>query len=130
MASANIDLADGTKITIVGTPEEIARIIELYGRGPQLPSKNEPVLKAPWRARPGRQPSARGRSGAMQHIRSLNEEGFFHERQTIASVQKKLEEIGHIYPQTHLSTPLRRLVQSKELRRLKEGKNWVYVHAG
>jgi hypothetical protein len=33
MATANIDLSDGTKVMVDGSPEEIARILNLY-RGP------------------------------------------------------------------------------------------------
>ena len=65
----------------------------------------------------------------MQQLRLLISEQFFDVRQSLSNVQSKLEELGHIYPQNQISTPLRRLVMSRELRRLREGKNWIYVIA-
>lgn len=130
MATASIDLRDGTTIKIDGTPEEIARVLELYG-GHSRPLIDAPApVPIPTRRRvTERESPQRARNGAMQHIRELIGEGFFSERRSIAEVQAKLEEFGRIYPQTHLSTPLRRLVMKKELRRLREGKNWAYVDA-
>ena len=57
------------------------------------------------------------------------EKGYFKSKRTIGDIQKKLEEMGHIYALTSLSTPLIRLTRSKNsaLRRLKENKQWVYV---
>jgi len=129
MATANIDLTDGTKIVVEGTPDEIARVLELYRCGPSpVPRESASVSsrsERPQRLR--RESPSRSRSGAMQYIRALISDQFFAERQSISNVQSKLEELGHIYPLTHLSTPLRRLAQSKELRRLRQGRNWVYV---
>jgi hypothetical protein len=81
------------------------------------------------KAIPGESGGGRTRGGAMVHIRDLIESGFFSERRSISDVQGRLEELGRIYPQTHLSTPLRRLILSKELRRLRDGSNWAYVDA-
>jgi hypothetical protein len=135
VATANIDLKDGTKILIEGTPEEIVRVLALYkpGHSPSPSGANDLAnagAKRPdARKSERRDVSARSRTGAMQHIRELIHEDFFSERRSIAHVQAKLEELGRIYPQTHLSTPLRRLVMNKELRRLRDGTNWAYVDA-
>ena len=130
MATANIDLADGTRIVIEGTPDEIARVLALY----RQTSDRVLPTEAPRTSSNGKRPAGstksvvtRSREGTMQYMRDLIDDRFFSERRSIADVQHKLEELGHIYPQTHLSTPLRRLVQSRELRRLKEGRNWLYV---
>jgi len=134
MATANIELPNGTKVLIEGSPEEIARVLELY----RQPS--HAMIVAPRRdvkkqrggsGSPGARPdsSSRGRTGIMQQLRFLISEQFFDARQTLSNVQSKLEELGHIYPQNQISTPLRRLVVGRELRRLREGKNWVYVIA-
>jgi hypothetical protein len=133
MATANIELPDGTKVLIEGSPEEIARVLDLY-RHPISdairPKRDEAKQGERGEASQTRlESSSRSRTGVMQHIRRLIGEQFFDARQSISSVQSKLEELGHIYPQTHISTPLRRLVLSRELRRLREGKNWVYVIA-
>src|ERR1700733_14777806 len=134
MPTANIELPNGTKVQIDGSPEEIARVLALYQQplGTPQPSGREPAPQPPSRKprkvrRSGAGP--RSRSGAIQHIRLLIAEQFFDERQSLANVQVKLEEHGHIYSQNQISTPLRRLVVSRELRRLREGKNWIYVIA-
>ena len=136
MATANINLADGTKVVISGSPDEIARVLSLY-RQAQVPADAPEVTRDDRRAlvvhssvdHKKRKESKVGvRGGAMQHIRGLIDESFFSDRRSIADVQGKLEELGRIYPLTHLSTPLRRLVVKKELRRLRNGKNWVYVN--
>ena|ERR1700733_3623929 len=135
MPTANIELTDGTKIAIEGSPEEIARVIALYQQpkvGMPAPFRHEPALPTPSRkSRKPRRAGAPGRSrnGIMQQLRLLITEQFFDERQTLAGVQMKLEQNGHIYSQNQISTPLRRLVVSRELRRLREGKNWIYVIA-
>lgn len=117
MATANIQLPDGTRVSIEGAPEEIARVLSLYG--PRGSPADAPV--------PERAASNRVTNGAVRHLRELIAENFFTERRSLADVQRRLESLGHIFPVTHLSTPLRRLVIGKELRRLRAGRNWVYV---
>jgi hypothetical protein len=53
---------------------------------------------------------------------------FFKTKRGLGEVQKKLEEGAHIYPVTHLSPVLFRLVGARELRRIKEGGTWKYVN--
>ncbi len=64
----------------------------------------------------------------MGHIRQLKSEGFFGTKRTLGSIQERLEELGHIYPQTSLSPALIKLTKKRELRRLKEKGVWVYVN--
>jgi hypothetical protein len=123
MATANIQLPDGTKVSIEGSPEEVARLLALYG-------SKEPAGDQPRNKRPKRASSiTRAGSGAAPHLHNLIVENYFSERRSLADVQHRLEELGHIFPLSHLSTPLRRLVVGRELRRLREGKNWVYVRS-
>jgi hypothetical protein len=134
MATANIELPNGTKVLIEGSPEEIARVLELYrqpSRAMIVAPKPEETKQRRRGGAPDARPdsSSRGRTGIMQQLRFLISEQFFDARQTLSNVQSKLEELGHIYPQNQISTPLRRLVVGRELRRLREGKNWVYVIA-
>src|SRR5260221_5629563 len=63
----------------------------------------------------------RATGGAMQYLRELIGENFFSERRSVSDVRSRLEDLGHIYPVTHISTPMRRLVHSRELRRLRQG---------
>jgi hypothetical protein len=123
MASAKIQLPDGTEVTIEGTPEEIGRVLALYG--PRDLADESPTKKKPRRS----SVTARSGSGAVSHLRDLIAENYFSERRSLANVQRRLEELGHIFPLNQLSTPLRRLVVGKQLRRLREGKNWVYVRS-
>lgn len=136
MATANIDLPNGSKVQVEGTAEDINKILAACGAittGAAGPGGDVPASMSQ-RAKVknnGSDHNGRGvrraTGGAMQHIRELIDEHFFKEKRSISNVQEKMEELGHIYPLTHLSTPLRRLVRNKELRRMREGKNWVYV---
>lgn len=130
MPTANIDLPDGTRVRIEGSPEEIARVLTLYGqsRSSTAAIEDGPITAVAVSRPVGRaQGSRTNGGGAMQRLRALIEEQFFTERRSISDVQHRLEVLGHIYPLTHLSTPLRRMVVNKELRRLRSGRNWVYV---
>jgi|ERR1700722_1817931 hypothetical protein len=135
MPTANIELPDGTKVAIDGSPEEIARVLALYQQprgGGSSPPPHEPAHRSSGGKshKAGRSDAgARSRNGIMQQLRSLIAEGFFDARQTLENARAKLEEHGHIYAQNQISTPLRRLVVSRELRRLRDGDNWIYVIA-
>jgi hypothetical protein len=69
-----------------------------------------------------------GKKGPSSYILELKQEEFFKQKRTLPEVQKKLEENGHIYAQNSLSTPILRLVRSRQLRRIKEDDVWVYVN--
>jgi hypothetical protein len=127
MATANIDLSDGTKVMVDGSPEEIARILSLY-RGPICSTSTALVPVARQLiAVPGSERRSQKATGPMQHLRDLISENFFSECRHLSEVRQELETRGHIYPLTHLSNPIRRLVVSKELRRLREGRLWAYA---
>lgn len=130
MATANIDLPSGAKVQIEGTAEDINKILAACGA---VNATGEPVpltTKAKRnRANNDANTPRRATSGVMQQIRELIDDAFFGQKRSISDVQRKLEETGHIYPLTHLSTPLRRLVRNKELRRMRDGRNWAYVNA-
>lgn len=69
----------------------------------------------------------KGNKGPQTLILELRNNDFFSEQRSIADVQKKLEELGHIFAQTSLSAPLIRLVRSQKLKRIKENDAWYYV---
>lgn len=130
MAKANIDLPNGTKIIVDGTSDDINAVLKLFT------NTSAPTPSADKKKNGKRKSSSHKKSGVKRtqkgpnlYILEIKEDGFFDKKKTINDIQQKLEENGHIYPQTHLSTPLRRLVQKKELRRIKEDGNWVYVKA-
>ena len=129
MAKANLVLLDGTKVTIEGTVEEVAILIEKF-KNNDGNNQTSSGKKRKKRSGAGKKTSSRNKSkiGTTGLILNLCESGFFKSRRTISDVQKKLEEQGHIYALTSLSTPLVRLVRKKELRRIKDKKGWIYVN--
>ena len=126
MAKATLVLQDGTKVTIEGSPEEVATLLSKF-------SQPEPIVGIVKRSgktiavHKGPAPKKKPVRGPVGHISALREEGVFKTRQTLPDIQRKLEEQGHIYAQSSLSPALVRIVRKRELRRLKEKKGWVYV---
>ena len=126
MAKANLVLPDGTKVTIEGTATEVATLLDRFSQMDSGTRRSTP------RARSGQARKKSGsakklRRGPTGHILHLRDEGFFKSRRALPDIQRKLEEQGHIYAQTSLSPVMLRLVKTRELRRLKEKKGWVYV---
>ena len=128
MPKANIVLADGTKVMVEGTPDEVAAVLQRITANvsspPALNASRTPRKKAAARSTSSKAPP----KGPADYIRALAADDFFKTKRGLADVQKKLEEGAHIYPVTHLSPALFRLVRSKELRRIKEGGTWKYVN--
>lgn len=129
MARAILKLRDGTIVTIEGTPDEVARLLELVSADG---SATTPSL----RPQRGASPVVRERSrtsrpranGPVEYIRSLIADGFFADKRALGDVRTALEARGHIYPVTSLSPALVRLVRSGEVRRIKENAHWRYVN--
>jgi hypothetical protein len=128
MASANIKSATGAKITVEGTPTEIAQIIAAI-------EQTRPFTKASERVNSHASSTKRNRSssngksrGPTGYVSELKNDGFFKERRSLNDVRLALEQNGHIYPRTTLSPVLLALVKSKELGRVKSGHTWAYVH--
>jgi hypothetical protein len=135
MPKANVVLADGTKVTIDGTADEVAMVLQRISSGVSQASSGG-ISKGPRRRRakpaasgPGKGTSGKAKSkGPVDYIRELAKEDFFKTKRGLGDVQQKLEEGAHIYPVTHLSPVLFRLVHLKELRRIKEDGTWKYVN--
>ena len=123
MAKAEINLPNGTKITIDGTPEEIIKIKESLSNEQPTSTKKKQVVNK------NSMPRKVSKEGPLVRIRLLIEKKFFNEKRTIENVRKKLEEMAIFYKASDLSTSLIRLVQSGELRRLKEEGQWRYVNS-
>ena len=130
MPKANVVLADGSRVTIEGTADEVAVLLERISGGSVKPHDAGGRKGAGRR----RKSAAKGGSarttatGPADYIRKLVTEDFFKTKRGLGDVQAKLEEGAHIYPVTHLSPVLFRLVRGKELRRIKEGGTWKYVN--
>jgi hypothetical protein len=128
MAKATLTLPDGTTVLIEGSAEEIARIMSLHSTTIQAQPSHHPSTTKPKKPKITSKKSSQSGAGPKQRIFELKSLGFFDEKKSIVDIQKKLEEQGHIYAQTSLSPALVRLVRSKDLRRVKEDKVWMYVN--
>lgn len=131
MAKANVVLADGTKVTIDGTPEEVGALLDRISGGAPQPSVGGSSKST--RRRRGKSTAKRSTGktkpkGPADYIRELVAENYFKTKRGLGDVQKKLEEGAHIYPVTTLSPVLFRLVKARELRRIKEDGTWKYVN--
>lgn len=128
MAKANLVLANGTKVMIQGTPEEVAILLSRCSQAGE-PSPLDATPGHSRRKNRGRSTNAppKKKSGPTLYITELVAEQYFKSKRTLGDIQKKLEERGHIYAQTSLSPVLTRLTRRRDLRRIKEKKGWVYV---
>jgi hypothetical protein len=128
MAKANLVMPDGTKVQIEGTPDEVATLIARC-------SSSTPVSAAGRNASHGKRrretgASSRGaqrKDGPTAFVTELAAQGYFKSKRSLPDIQKKLEELGHIYAQTSISPTLTRLTRKRVLRRIKEKDGWVYV---
>ncbi len=124
MAKANLTLPGGAKVTIEGSADEVAALLNRFSGSESATSRSSTHRGAAVKGRATRKGIPRGPTG---YILQLRDEGFFKARRSLPDIQRKLEEQGHIYAQTSLSPALVRLVRVRELRRIKEKKNWAYV---
>jgi hypothetical protein len=128
MAKANLIMPDGTKVQIEGTADEVAVLISRCSTGPD-PSigGGRPSRK---KRKPGKNSSTssgKRKDGPTVFISQLATGGFFKSKRSLPNIQKKLEELGHIYAQSSISPILTRLTRKRVLRRIKEKDGWVYV---
>jgi len=123
MTKANIQLPNGTKISVEGTSEEVAKTIRLMKEFSPYPKKRANRDKSRDKRK---KPS---KIGVIGRIREIIKDDFFKEQKDLKEIRKELEQKGHIYPVTSLSPALIRLVRSRELRRIKRNKIWTYVGA-
>jgi hypothetical protein len=116
MAKAHITTPEGARITIDGTPKEIAAVVEeLKARA----AKGGPA--------PRRVTGRSGRVLLVDLLASLKDGGFFKKPRDLASVKSALEEMGHHYPVTTLSPVMLRQVRHRNLRRIREKGRWMYT---
>jgi hypothetical protein len=119
MAKAQITTPEGVTIKVDGTADEIAAVIAKLKKSPE----QEPKAK----------PRGKNRRKKIQRVQlvdlvdSLIDGGFFKKPQDLAAIKSALEEMGHHYPVTTLSGAMLRKVRNRSLRRLKQGKLWVYT---
>lgn len=121
MAKANIQTKSGTTIVIDGTPEEISDIIGVVqkkedGHGSRGTTHRRCTTS-----------QANKGTSLTDLLLEIREEGYFDKPQGLVEIKKILEEKGHIYPVTTLSGALLNQARKRFLRRIREGKRWVYV---
>jgi hypothetical protein len=119
MAKANIETTNGTKITIDGNEDEIAKIIKAINH--QEPHIERTVPKDIKKSK------MKTKSGLTDYVRELKEEGFFDKPKDLVQIKNELARKTLIYPITSIQPTLVRLIQNRELGRLKENLKWVYV---
>jgi hypothetical protein len=123
MAKASLLRPDGTKVQIEGTADEVAVLIARCSSVTQLPTTRT-KHKA---GKSHSTTSGQRKDGPQVFISQLAADGYFKSKRSLSDIQKKLEELGHIYAQTSISTPLTRLTRKRVLRRIKEKDGWVYI---
>ena len=118
MAKAHVTTGNGTKITIEGSPEEVAALVaRIEGKAPSQ-SRSETKSRQRRRA---------ASTGPVALISELIDGGFFKKPKELSAIKLALEEQGHYYPATSLSPVMLRLVRRRSLRRIKDKKRWLYV---
>jgi len=124
MAEAKIQLPGGAVVDVIGTPDEVARIVSMLK---QPSAAASPAGSHAKRASPTA--DAATRAGPRGYILELKAGGFFKaNKRSIRDVQEALEARGYIYPVTTLSGALLDLVKKRHLGRVKEDGTWLYVH--
>ena len=118
MAKAHITTKEGTKVTIEGTPDEVAALTVKLGGVTASGSEG---------GKRSRKRQEKTKATPVNLVSTLIDGGFFRKPKDLAAVKVALEEMGHVYPVTTLSPALLRFVRKRQLRRLKEKKHWLYT---
>ena len=118
-AKAHIITKNRTKITIEGTPREVATLVSQLKIGIQTAKTTAGNAKK-YKSKPKATP--------INLISELIDGGFFKKPKELSAIKLALEEQGHYYPVTSLSPALLRLVRKHYLRRIKDKKRWLYVN--
>lgn len=121
MAKANITTKDGTKITVEGTPKEVADLVAQL-KGDKLRSASDKPRKSN-----KREVLDKARPTPINLIVDLIDGDFFKKPRELSAIKNALAEQGYHYPVTSLSPAALRLVRKRQLRRMKDKKRWLYV---
>lgn len=118
MAQARIEMKSGTRIVVEGTSQEVAEIVAVIQRREDAHGVTSTKSMR----------TSKNTTGRLSDLLlEMREEGYFDKPQGLVEVKKVLEEKGHIYPVTTLSGTLLAATKKRLLRRMSEGKRWVYV---
>ena len=91
MAKAQLTTTDGVKVTVEGTPDEVAALVAKLGGGTPSHPKREVVARS-------RKSAAK--AGPVSLITDLIDGGFFKKPKELSAIRLALEEQGHFYPAT------------------------------
>lgn len=122
MAKANIITKDGIKISVEGTPKEVADLVAQLKGDKQHLSHDKEHKKGSRQETPDKT-----RSTPINLMADLIDGGFFKKPRELSAIKNALAEQGYHYPVTSLSPTALRLVRKRQLRRLKDKKRWLYV---
>ncbi|MEK7604277.1 MAG: hypothetical protein AAB442_00535 [Patescibacteria group bacterium] len=123
MAKANITTKEGVKITVEGTPKEVADLVSQLQGGK---SRSAPT-KTDGRSSRKEAMSDKARPTPISLVTDLIDGGFFKKPRELSAIKNALAEQGYHYPVTSLSPTALRLVRKRHLRRIKDKKRWLYV---
>lgn len=118
MAKALIKRPDGTVVSIEGTSQEIAEVMQRVEKRAEYKGGGRVAKKD---------------RGSVVHaslpdlLSSLIDGGFFKKPKDLAATKAGLAELGHVYPVTTLSPAMIRMVRRRFLRRIKQGNRWFYT---
>ena len=118
-------LPDGTKVIIDGSAEEVRAVLDRWHT-----DQSKRPKRGRTRSSASSAPKKKARTARVQLvdlIASLIDGGFFKKPKDLGSVKAALEEMGHHYPVTTLSPTMLRQVRSRNLRRLKQDRRWMYT---
>jgi hypothetical protein len=120
MAKAQLVLASGTKVTLEGSEDEIAKLVMRLD-GKESPSPKIAVEKK------NRGTASKSKSTVSDLINGLLSDGLLKHPTDLATIKRALEQQGHYYPNPTIATALLRLVKKRQLRRVKQEGQWRYV---
>jgi len=115
MAKAYIETPDGVIVKLEGTPEEIATVLK------EIKVEDAPAKKTKASGKRS------GKTTIPSLVENLREEGFFKKPKSLDEIRSRFKDLGHNYPLTGLSGPMRSEVKNRRLRRFKENRKYVYA---
>jgi hypothetical protein len=121
MAKAHIVTADGATVNLEGTPQEIAVLLKEMKMQPHTGATKSKQAKSVLNSKI----SSKVAVGDL--LDEMIADKFFKKPQGMGAVKAQLANMGHHYPLTSLSGPLRLWVRHRKLRRFKESGKYVYA---
>jgi hypothetical protein len=96
MAKAHIQTPNGASAKLEGTPAEIAAVLKEVTVEAKVDTSGKSKIK-----------TRGGKVTIPGLVGDLKNEGFFKKAKTLGDIRKRLAELGHNYPLTALSGPIR-----------------------